>query len=492
MANQDLIYQFNIHGIDVTIKNLDGLNRAIKITNDLLKQTAISSNEFSQRLETLRGLQVARTNLLSMNTGLGQTQTASANAAQALLNLNYVVRDSPYFFNNFALGVLAVGNNLNPLIDSFTRLRMEAGEKSITTMALLRQALVGGAGLSIAFSVVVSAIQAFIFWQSRAQSETSKTTKEVDKLKQALDKFVDVQFPSEKTVFNVDPEKLKAALQGAKDELAGIESQLTAIEMKKSYGSDTWNNNVEIATKEATKTKEELETTKKLLEEKIQIINKEIRAQEILKGLGLEESARQKEKTKELKKQVEYLEAGNAEIRRQIDMANRWDTRFGREAGTTESGAQLGGLFGTTPRASRDTKAQGERIKETTDSMKILGEVANQTGTLLAQAFMMGRFELDRLFQSLLATIAQMLILRGIMAAFSGGGGAIAMGSSPATSPLSFIPGIGWAFQKSAAQTVVIGGKLSMDSHKFVVDLRRIDNSYKANYEVGSGNIFNT
>ena len=75
---------------------------------------------------------------------LNQTTTASANASMALLNLNYVIRDSPYFFQNFALGVLAVGNNLNPFSDRFF-FKIEArGRHKIINYFCLIKTSVGG------------------------------------------------------------------------------------------------------------------------------------------------------------------------------------------------------------------------------------------------------------------------------------------------------------------------------------------------------------
>ena len=37
----------------------------------------------------------------TLNPAMGAMHKTSANAGMALLNLNYVIRDSPYFFNNF-------------------------------------------------------------------------------------------------------------------------------------------------------------------------------------------------------------------------------------------------------------------------------------------------------------------------------------------------------------------------------------------------------
>lgn len=106
---------------------------------------------------------------------------ASANAAMTLQSLNYTIRDAPYFARDFSLGLLAVGNNLNPLIDGFIRMKTETGSyggalKSLTSM------LVGPQGLMFAFSIAVTAIQAITFALAKNKSETESTSKSVDEL----------------------------------------------------------------------------------------------------------------------------------------------------------------------------------------------------------------------------------------------------------------------------------------------------------------------
>jgi hypothetical protein len=193
-------FSVKIDGVDTIITSVAEANKKIRELTKQFVDLTVAGKDASQTLATLNKTLEIKNNLISVQSGfvnlnksINTSQTASANAAQALLNLNYVVRDSPYFFNNFALGVMAVGNNINPLIDSFTRLRMEAGEKAVSAFTLLKQALVGGAGISIAFSVLVSAIQAFVFWQSHAKEKTEDLTKAIDEQKKSLEQLSDRQ-----------------------------------------------------------------------------------------------------------------------------------------------------------------------------------------------------------------------------------------------------------------------------------------------------------
>ena len=97
----------------------------------------------------------------------------SANAAMTLQAMNYTIRDSPYFFRDFSLGILAIGNNLNPLIDGLIRMRQETGSLFKGLIASLS----GTQGLIFFFSVLVSVIQAVTFAMAKNKQETKETEK---------------------------------------------------------------------------------------------------------------------------------------------------------------------------------------------------------------------------------------------------------------------------------------------------------------------------
>jgi hypothetical protein len=132
----------------------------------------------------------------------------SANAAMTLQALNYTVRDSPYFFRDFSLGVLAVGNNLNPLIDGFIRMRTEAGGTG-GAIKMLTGMLTGPQGAIFAFSMIVTIFQAVTFAMAKNKSVTKelgegltallgdvdKTRENVRKYREELEKIPLLQIP---------------------------------------------------------------------------------------------------------------------------------------------------------------------------------------------------------------------------------------------------------------------------------------------------------
>lgn len=74
-------------------------------------------------------------------------------ATTALSNLSRVAQDAPY-------GFIGIANNLNPLLESFQRLKVEAGSGSAALKAM-GSSLMGPAGIGLALGAVSSIIVAF-------------------------------------------------------------------------------------------------------------------------------------------------------------------------------------------------------------------------------------------------------------------------------------------------------------------------------------------
>jgi len=82
--------------------------------------------------------------------GFGQIKTGAAQAGSALTDLGRVAQDAPF-------GFVAISNNLNPLLESFGRLKTETGSGK-AALSALAGSLMGAGGLGIAFSLVTSAL----------------------------------------------------------------------------------------------------------------------------------------------------------------------------------------------------------------------------------------------------------------------------------------------------------------------------------------------
>lgn len=109
---------------------------------------------------------------------LNKTSVNSAKATQSLTDLSRIAQDAPYGFN-------AIANNLNPLVESFGRLKTATGSTGGALRALLGT-LSGPAGIGLAVGVASSLFVAFgdrLFDTGKA-AEKAKT--DADKLKDSI------------------------------------------------------------------------------------------------------------------------------------------------------------------------------------------------------------------------------------------------------------------------------------------------------------------
>jgi len=122
------------------------------------------AEEWSAYKESLRGVAAATANIPTATAKLippinavgdqlkkipGSTNQASS----ALMNFGRIVQDAPF-------GIMGVANNIDPLLESFIRLKESTGSTGAAFKALLGT-LAGPAGIAIAVSTVTSALIAF-------------------------------------------------------------------------------------------------------------------------------------------------------------------------------------------------------------------------------------------------------------------------------------------------------------------------------------------
>ena len=102
----------------------------------------------------------------------GAVVKGSNSAAFALTNLGRVAQDAPF-------GFIGIQNNLNPLLESFSRLKAETGGTG-SALKALGSSLIGPAGLGIALSVVSAGILFYQQYQQRANKEVTVAKKVTD------------------------------------------------------------------------------------------------------------------------------------------------------------------------------------------------------------------------------------------------------------------------------------------------------------------------
>lgn len=475
----DLSFSININGIEKTITSTAELSKVVKDLTKTFVENTKAGKDVTSTLMSLQQAAKVRENLVmvskgavQMQQGMQGAQTASANASMALLNLNYVIRDSPYFFNNFALGVLAVGNNLNPLIDSFNRLRQEAGTKSLTTFALLKQALVGGAGISIAFSIVVTAIQSYVFWMSKADRETEKTKDSVDLLADSLGKMTRIKSPFTNQVFDIKPDDLPKVISQIDAEIRSLET--TGKVLGGQYFTGTGETRTKIDLSKLQSDTKDVESTNAKIKEYLIGQKTELLAQQkiydALRKVGLDMVSTEKDKTKEIEKQVKA--------------AKMLQPDFGGGVGATArrgfyAGETTNKRFGM--RQAERTRAFGfgGAVKELDTTLELAKIGAQELGSALEGAFTGAKIKLSDLINQITVAITKMLILQGITSLLTGGLGASA--SVPSASVggkegMWITSGWGDATRfKKQSVNVTVSGRFRANGKEFIADFKNAE-----------------
>ena len=102
--------------------------------------------------------------LATSGTGMDALAGKSRGATSALTDLSRIAQDAPY-------GFMAISNNLNPMLESFQRLKVETGSTGGALKAM-SASLMGPAGIGIALAVVSAAI---VYEAKKANEEFQKS-----------------------------------------------------------------------------------------------------------------------------------------------------------------------------------------------------------------------------------------------------------------------------------------------------------------------------
>lgn len=185
--------------VDKTVVSYDSLQAQLAEVQTQLRQAPVGSDQFkalsidAARLEIqLRQTQEAQ---LAYSRSAGISGMGTGDARQAIIALNYTLRDSPYLFQNVAMGVMAISNNVPMLVDGLAAVRQASGTAGGGVRLLLAQ-LRGVMGISVGFSLLMALFQAYSFSAMGAKDSTDelgesakKTKKELQEMREELERF---------------------------------------------------------------------------------------------------------------------------------------------------------------------------------------------------------------------------------------------------------------------------------------------------------------
>lgn len=145
------------------------------MAQETLKITITADNK-----QAVQNIQETVTATTQLGAAFKKVAPASNQATQALVNVSRVAQDAPY-------GFIGIANNLNPLIESFQRLKETTG----TTSGALKQmasGLMGPAGIGLAIGVVSSLLVVFGDKLFKTKSVAEDAAKANKNFAESLDK----------------------------------------------------------------------------------------------------------------------------------------------------------------------------------------------------------------------------------------------------------------------------------------------------------------
>jgi len=137
------------------------------MAQETLKITITADNK-----QAVQNIQETVTATTQLGVAFKKVTPASNQATQALVNVSRVAQDAPY-------GFLGIANNLNPLLESFQRLKETSGSTG-SALKQMAQGLMGPAGIGLAIGVVSSLLVVFgdkLFKTKNIADESAKSTK---------------------------------------------------------------------------------------------------------------------------------------------------------------------------------------------------------------------------------------------------------------------------------------------------------------------------
>jgi hypothetical protein len=217
--------------------NASPFSKSLKQVEDQLKnfeKGLKTSTNPESILRLTRAIEASKGRLGEMNSFIkngGQSFTAfakgSGQANLALTDLSRVTQDLPY-------GFMAIQNNLNPLLESFGRLKGETGSFGGALKAL-GSSLTGPAGIGIALAVVSSAVLYYQKYQQSANKETTNAKKVTEDYAQTLDAVTRAQLTGEQAALK-DTIALKSLYTATQNTSLSIRDRKNAVdELQKQF-----------------------------------------------------------------------------------------------------------------------------------------------------------------------------------------------------------------------------------------------------------------
>ncbi len=146
----------------------DFKDQLVRFKTELEKSTDPQSIIRLQRAidATEKKIKVLQGTAFSAGKGFDGLKKGADSSGQSLLNLGRIVQDAPF-------GFIGIANNINPLVESFGRLKQETGSTG-AALKSLAGGLVGVGGLGLAFSALTAGLTLYALATRGGKSATTE------------------------------------------------------------------------------------------------------------------------------------------------------------------------------------------------------------------------------------------------------------------------------------------------------------------------------
>lgn len=193
--------------------SITDLNNRLKQATDIYNSLTPASGRYEKAQKRIAVLTKLVSNATAKSTkDLSNFGAATGTTGFAVLNMNRVISDAPF-------GMIAISNNIEPLVQSFIHLKNEAGGVKGAFLTL-GKSMIGPLGVMTAISLVTSALTFYSLNTNRAKEKTKELAQEAVELDQKI-RLLEGTF---KDIVQAESNYTKKILE------ENIEIQQTAIE----------------------------------------------------------------------------------------------------------------------------------------------------------------------------------------------------------------------------------------------------------------------
>lgn len=213
--------------------SINDLTAKLKLARTNLNALSPSSAKYARSLQHVQAIQnrLMRTTSKA-TTGISKLGGASGHTGFAVLNMNRVISDAPF-------GMIAISNNIDPLMQSMMMLRTEAGGVKGAFKGLAKS-MMGPLGLMTAVALVTAIVTKMSMGSSKAKTAIKNQKDETDELIKKLREYKTTLQDLEKLELIGGGATIKRKIRLKEAKIVAAKAALNQVPLSKQSPLLTW------------------------------------------------------------------------------------------------------------------------------------------------------------------------------------------------------------------------------------------------------------